>query len=123
MKDDAVATTRFLWYGSLFVAFVMLVSFLGWKYYYPVQLDNERNAIQHSHQYTDAKRSMLLKLAEDYEVSDADIAKYRASDPERFKDVVKGMETQQEVLLARIRSEAKMIPADQVPDSVRKYLR
>jgi hypothetical protein len=122
MKDDAVATMRIVWYGALALVFAVAITFVGWKLW-PTQMAVERDAMQQSHQYTDAKRSMLLKMAEEYEQGETDIAKYRASDAVKFKDVIKGMETQQEALLARIRNEAKMIPASQVPDSVRKYLR
>jgi hypothetical protein len=123
MKNDAVASSRLIWYSVLGLALVLGASFLFWRFYYPTQLGLERDAIQQSHQYVDAKKSLLLKLAEDYEASETDIAKYNANDPVKYKDVVKGMETQQAVLLARIRSEAKMIPAEQVPESLRKYLR
>lgn len=120
MKEDVVA--RFVWYGALAIGFVVVLTIVGWKMW-PTQMAVERDVMQQSHQYTDAKRSMLLKLAEEYEATETDIAKYRANDPVKFKDVVTGMESQQQALLDRIRNEAKMLPPNQVPDSIRKYLR
>lgn len=122
MKDDAITTVRIVWYSALAIAIGIAITLVGWKMW-PARMAVEREVMQESFQYNDAKRSLLLKMAEEYEAAETDIAKYRASDPVKFKDVIKGMESQQEAMLARMRSEAKMIPAHQVPDSVRKYLR
>ncbi len=121
MRDDAIATMRIFWYGVLAVLFVLGVIVIGWKMW-PTQMAVERDVMQQSHQYTDAKKLMLLKMVEEYETGEADIARYRASDPVKFKDVIKGMEAQQESILVRMRAEAKMIPLSQVPDSVHKYV-
>ena len=121
-REDAAATLRIVWYGAIAIGVAVLIAFIGWRLY-PTQLAYVREAVQNSHQYVDAKKSMLLKLAEEYDAAEADIAKYRAADPVKFKDVIKGLEAQQEILSARIRSEAKMIALHEVPDSVRKHLR
>jgi len=121
-REDAAVTLRIIWYGAIAIGVAVLIAFIGWRLY-PTQLAYEREAAQSSHQYVDAKKTMLLKLAEEYDAAETDIARYRAADPVKFKDVIKGLETQQESLSTRIRAEAKMIPHHEVPESVRKHLR
>ena len=122
MRDDAVATVRTVWYSALAIAILVGATFVGWQLW-PTQMRVEREVMKNSHQYNEAKRSMLLRLAEDYEQGETDIAKYRAAKDPKFVDVIKGLENQQEATLKRIREEAKLLSANEVPESVRKYLR
>lgn len=121
MKTDAVATVRIVWYSVLALALLVGATVVGWQLW-PTQMRVEREVMKNSHQYNEAKRSLLLRLVEDYEQGETEIAKYRAANKPEFKDVIKGLENQQEATLKRIREEAKLVNPNEVPDSVRKYL-
>lgn len=121
MREDVIATTRVIWYSALGIlvvgAAVALVAYAA-----PWRLEREREAQEQSRQFVTTKRDLLLLLAAEYETCKTDIARYEATDPVKFKQVVAGLETQADAVLTRLRAEAKSVPAGDVPAAVRKYL-
>lgn len=125
MFENLKVSAGIIWYSLLLFALAVAV-LIGGVYVsgklLPYQMDVERDAVTHSRQYVEAKRSLLLKLADDYESTSADLAKYMAADPAKYKEVIAGLENQQSCLLERIQTEAKLIPVEAVPSSILKYL-
>ena len=121
MRDDVIATTRIIWYGALFVAMATAVAILGW-FLYPTQMKFEREAMKNSYQRVEADRNHLLTLAKDYDDAATDLAKYEAADPVKYAGVITGLENQQRATLAKMREIASLMPENEIPQSVQRYL-
>lgn len=85
----------------------------------PAWMGFQRGVMKQSHQYVEAKESMLLQWVAQYDALEVDALKYEANGHEKLSD---GIRLQQESLLARIKTEAQRIPADAVPTSVKDFL-
>ena len=83
----------------------------------PVWLGYEHDAMKASHQYVEAKESMLLLWIDQYNKLETDIAKYEGNEA-----VVSGLTGQQKSLLARIRTEAERVDPDDLAPYIREFL-
>lgn len=126
LKQEASHSVVLVWYGLLVAAIIAVVvvayTALGGTIL-PWQMAIEREAVKNSHQYIEAKRGVLIKLADEYEAATTDIERYKAGDPKKFGEVVAGLQNQRVTILAKIREESKLIPESEVPDIVKKHLR
>lgn len=124
IRDHATVTSTLIWYalvvvligGALTAAGYMALPYLlGWK----------RAAYKASHQYIEARQSVLSKLAADVAEIDAQIEQYQAADsgkPEgRYQSVIRGLENQRKALIARMRREADRLAPEEIPYEARKY--
>ena len=121
MKEDAEFSVRFVWYA--FLGFVVFAA-IGFGVYAlePTWLGLERQNFVNSHQYIEGKRTLLLKLASEYDENSTEIARYQAKDSEKYKEVIQGLNNQQESLYSRIKEESQLLPDKEVPDEVKKII-
>ena len=85
----------------------------------PAWMGFQRDTMKQSHQYVEAKESMLLQWVAEYDRLELEALKYEDADKTQIVD---GLRLQQESLLARIKTEAQRIPADALPPSVKDFL-
>jgi hypothetical protein len=85
----------------------------------PAWMGFQRETMKQSHQYVEAKESMLLQWVDEYNSLEVEALKYEANDKTKLAE---GLRLQQESLLARIKTEAQRIPADALPPSVKDFL-
>lgn len=101
IRDEIGISLRSVVYTLLATGLVIVSGSLlmAWK---PWVMAYDREVFQESRQYVEAKQRLLLKLAADYEAAKGT-----------------GHAT---ALMDRIRSEAALIPASEIPGPVRHYL-
>ncbi len=125
MLEDVKNSARFVWY-SLLAAVIFAAIFIAGLFLYwdllPYSTNKEREVYTASHQYVESKKQELLLLAGEYQKTSTDIARYKAADPVKYKDVISGLENQKEVIFAKLSQEANMIPM-KVPSVVVEIIR
>jgi len=85
----------------------------------PAWMGFQRETMKQSHQYVEAKESMLLQWVTEYETLEVERLKYEDADK---TDIANGLRLQQETLLARIKTEAQRVPEDALPEAVKDFL-
>ena len=119
-REDKEVSKRFVWYSLL--GFAVVIGMITTVYFLqPTWLGLERKAYKASHQYIEAKQSLLMKLASEHDKLEAEIRKYEASSVDTSR-IVDGLKGQQKGLVERIREEAQRIPQKEIPPSVRRFL-
>ena len=88
----------------------------------PWQLKKEREAFSNSFEYTQSKKQLLIALTDEYYQSEVEVGRYRAKDPVKYQSVIDGELRHQELILSRIKSEAKTIPTEEIPPSVKPLI-
>lgn len=110
---------------ALVVKIVLTVVFLGVSWigyeFYPDILGMKRKAVVNSHQYIEASRSKLSKLASEYRAAEVDIQTYKAADGD-YDKIVEGLVAQKTALKDQIKTEAIKIPEEELPQQVIKIL-
>jgi hypothetical protein len=110
---------------SLIVKIVLTLVFIGVSYlayeFYPDILHMKRTAVVNSHQYIEASRSRLSKLASEYRAADTDIKRYQVAEGD-YKELIDGFIAQKIAIKEQIRVEAVKIAADEIPSEVIKIL-
>ena len=96
---------------------ILILGFVGWKWVYPAVLDFQREAVQHSHEYVETKRSLLLDLQNDWEQLDVEILETS------IPAVREGKLAQQAGILRQMKEEAQRIEnSGDIPQSVKLFL-
>jgi len=85
----------------------------------PAWMGFQRETMKQSHQYVDAKESMLLQWVAEYNELEVERLKYKDADKH---ELAQGLELQQASILARIKTEAQRVPEDALPPTVREFL-
>lgn len=85
----------------------------------PAWMGFQRETMKQSHQYVEAKASMLLQWTAKYNELETEALKYEASG---HTEIAEGLRRQQESLLARIRTEAARVPEGALPADVTHFL-
>jgi hypothetical protein len=123
LRDEWSVTWRLFWYAAVFAAIVLAVITLVY-FLQPQWLGLERRAVTHSHQYIEGRRANIIKLCQEYDENESDIAKYEAGNKtNQYDKVLQGLNTQQDSLKSRIKQECKTLPKSEVPQEARKFLR
>lgn len=86
-----------------------------------ISMNIEREVTQHSRQYVETKITLLEKLHSDWLQLDAEIAELERGGEEN-QEIVSAKRAQQKSIVARLQTEAHLIPSSQVPDSVQSFL-
>lgn len=110
---------------GLLIKIILTVVFLGvsWVGYefYPDILRLKREAVVNSHQYIEASRSKLSKLASEYRSAEKEIAAYKVADGD-YEKVIEGIDAQKGALKEQMGVEADKIPEEEIPLQVIKIL-
>jgi len=110
---------------TLLVKIVLTIVFLGVSWigyeFYPDILRLKREAVVNSHQYIEASRSKLSKLASEYRSAETEIEAYKAASGDYGK-VIEGIVAQKNALKEQMELEANKISGDEIPLQVIKIL-
>lgn len=85
-----------------------------------ISMNIEREVTQHSRQYVETKVTLLEKLHSDWLQLNTEIAELERG--EENNEIVSAKRAQQKSIVARLQTEARLIPNSQVPDSVQSFL-
>ncbi|OGY52055.1 MAG: hypothetical protein A3J59_04025 [Candidatus Buchananbacteria bacterium RIFCSPHIGHO2_02_FULL_56_16] len=85
-----------------------------------ISMNIGREITQHSQQYVETKVNLLNKLQRDWSQLDAEIAVLKAEGSN--KEVIAAKQVQQKNIVNSIHTEAGMIPASQIPESVQTFI-
>ena len=98
----------------------MGVSWLGYQFY-PDILGMKREAVVNSHQYIEASRSKLSKLATEYRSASVDIATYKSAEGD-FEELIGQLTAQKIAIKDQIKTEVTKIPENEIPSEVVRIL-
>ncbi len=101
---------------GVIVLCVVVLALVGALLDIPI-ININRYAVQGSNAYTQSKQVELVQMVTAYQDIDAEIAKYAGNDA-----VVNADRAKQKAILAQIKQEASLIPADAVPASVKAFI-
>jgi hypothetical protein len=99
-------------FAIAFTGIMVTVSFM-WGAFRPAQLDMEREAVTHSHQYVEARRTQILNDLEAVSQIDVDLARGSLS-----ADAAAALRLQRGAICERVRHAAAEVPGDAVPAGV-----
>ncbi len=111
--------------GMLLLKIFLMITFLGvsWLSYefYPDILGLKREAVVNSHQYIEASRSKLSKLATEYRSASVDIATYKSAEGD-FEELIEQLTAQKIAIKDQIKTEVTKIPENEIPSEVVRIL-
>ena len=108
-----------------FLAIILLLA-IGLGIYWALEASNvvtyniKREAIQHSQQYTETKVSLLNKLYNDWLQLDSEIAELK--NVAGNAEILSAKFAQQKETAIRIKTEAELIPASEVPPEILRFV-
>ena len=100
---------------------IIILVVLGWFLQSTgiINMNIEREVIQHSRQYTESKQAMLQNLYTQYSDLQTKVAEAQANGS---TNVAESAQAQQRALLAQMKREATNIPVSQIPDEVKRLI-
>ena len=122
MREVKSDVTWTIWKSLPVIALgIIILVVLGWFLQSTgiINMNIEREVIQHSRQYTESKQAMLQNLYTQYSDLQTKVAEAHANGS---TNVAESAQAKQRALLAQMKREATNIPVSQIPDEVKRLI-